>query len=255
MTEFAPGTPSWVDLASADPEAAESFYGELFGWSTSDPAPPELGGHRNFLHDGRVVGGLTPMGDVQAWTTYFSVAGADETAATIIAGGGQVLQAPADVGDLGRMAICTDPEGAVFGLWQPGRHRGAEKIDEPVSLCWNELNSRALYGAAAFYAATFGWRAQATPVGGELAYTVFELGGRGVAGGFTLGAEVPADVPAHWLTWFSVEDRDATLARLPELGGAVTGPPFEMPGVGHLAIAADPSGARFGLMQSDAPDG
>jgi len=255
MTDHAPGTPSWVDLATSDIDATIAFYGELFGWTVSDPGPPELGGYRNFLDGGRIVAGVSPMGEVPAWTTYFSVTSAQDTAETIATNGGRILVAPMDVGNLGRMSICADPEGAVFGLWEPGEHRGAEKIDDPVSLAWNELNSRALYGAATFYAAAFGWHAQDAPLRDDSVYTMFSLGGRGIAGGFTLPPDAPADVPAHWLTWFSVADCDATITRLEGLGGAPSGPAFDMPGVGRLAVVADPLGARFGLMQSETADG
>ena len=47
---FAPGTPSWVDLATPDVDAAEDFYGELFGWTTLAPGTiEETGGYRFFL--------------------------------------------------------------------------------------------------------------------------------------------------------------------------------------------------------------
>ncbi|HYT25105.1 MAG TPA: VOC family protein, partial [Actinomycetota bacterium] len=32
VKSYAPGTPSWVDLMTSDPEGARAFYGELFGW-------------------------------------------------------------------------------------------------------------------------------------------------------------------------------------------------------------------------------
>ena len=49
--------------------------------------------------------------------------------------------------DLGRMAVFTDPGGAVFGVWQPGSFVGAELVNEPGGIAWNELNTRDLAGA------------------------------------------------------------------------------------------------------------
>ena len=252
MTEYAPGTPSWVDLAAPDADAAIAFYGGLFGWGLTDPRP-EFGGYRNFLDDGRMVAGLSPMGEVAAWTTYVSVADADEVAARITAGGGAVMFAPMAVGDLGRMAICADPEGVVFGLWEPAAMRGAEKVNAPVSLCWNELNARDIGAVIPFYEAVFDWSAQEMPMGEDFAYTIFNLGERGVAGGFSLPAETPPEITPCWLTWFAVVDRDVSFARAQELGATVRVPPMEVPGVGKMAVLVDPLGAPFGILQGESP--
>jgi hypothetical protein len=93
------------------------------------------------------------------WNTYVWVADADETAGKVRAAGGQVVMEPGEVGDAGRMAVCADPAGAFFRLWQPGTHRGAAVVNEPVSLNFNNLLTRDLDGARAFYGAVFGWEA------------------------------------------------------------------------------------------------
>ena len=87
MPEYAPGTPSWVELSSPDTDASAAFYGALMGWSATEPGPAEeTGGYRMFQQDDQRVGGL--MGHMQegqptAWATYVSVADADETAAKV----------------------------------------------------------------------------------------------------------------------------------------------------------------------------
>jgi uncharacterized protein len=48
------------------------------------------------------------------WDTYIWVDSADETAARVREAGGRVVKEPFDVMDAGRMAVVTDPEGAVF---------------------------------------------------------------------------------------------------------------------------------------------
>ena len=91
MPEYAPGTPSWVDLSSPNPEASAAFYGEVMGWMATEPGPAEeTGGYRMFQQDGQNVGGL--MGHMQegqptVWSTYMSVTDADETAAKVKAAG------------------------------------------------------------------------------------------------------------------------------------------------------------------------
>ena len=64
-----------------------------------------------------------------------------------------------DVMDLGRMAVFADPTGAVFGVWQPKAFAGADLVNEPVSLVWNEVHTRDTDTDKAFYNSVFGWTA------------------------------------------------------------------------------------------------
>src|SRR5689334_1140036 len=108
MTEYAPGTPSWVELSCADTDAAADFYGKVMGWSASEPGPvEETGGYRMFQQGESRIAGL--MGHMQegqptAWSTYVSVADADATAAKAKAASGTLIVEPMDVMDIGRMA-------------------------------------------------------------------------------------------------------------------------------------------------------
>ncbi len=246
MTDFPPGTPSWIELASPELDSAVGFYEQLFGWTLTDPRP-DFGGYRNFLGDGQIVAGANPMGQAPVWTTYFSVASAEETAAKVAEHGGVVQFEAMDVGDLGRMAICADPQGAVLGLWEPGTLRGAERVRELGALCWNDLHTTDGATAARFYEAVLGWRAEDMSVGDER-YTVFNVGDQGVAG---LGQ---SDASPHWLVWFAVAGADDTVARAQELGASLEGGPFDVPTVGRTAVLADPQGARFGVLQAELPD-
>ena len=84
MPDYAPGTPSWIELGSPDTDAAAKFYGALMGWSATEPGPAETGGYRMFQQAGNNVGGLMEHmqeGQPTAWATYISVADAEETAA------------------------------------------------------------------------------------------------------------------------------------------------------------------------------
>src|SRR3954471_13961740 len=143
MPDYPPGTPSWVELSSPDTDASAAFYRELMGWTATEPgAVEETGGYRMFEQGGKTVAGL--MGHMQEgqptfWATYISVADADETAEKVKAAGGSVMVEPMDVMDLGRMAVYSDPAGAVFGVWQPKAFAGADLVNEPNALCWNEV--------------------------------------------------------------------------------------------------------------------
>ena len=245
FTDYAPGTPSWVDLGSPDVDASVRFYGELLGWDAMEAGPPEeTGGYRMFLKGGKPVAGVGPPmqeGQPPAWTTYVATADADAAAGAAREAGGQVFAPAFDVLDAGRMAILADPTGAVFGVWQAGRHRGAQLANEPGSFCWNELATRDMGAAKRFYAAVFGWDG----VTGEYAgapYTEFKLDGRTVAGG-----RETTDAPPRWGVAFAVENCDAATERATSLGGQVLFAPTTIP-AGRFAVLADPQGAMFTVL-------
>jgi predicted enzyme related to lactoylglutathione lyase len=251
MPEYAPGTPSWVDLGSPDVDASVAFYTGLFGWSASDPGPPETGGYRLFREGDKEVAGLGPLmmeGQPPAWLNYVSVANADETAAKAAEAGGTVHVAPMDVMDLGRMSVIADPTGAAFGIWQPGTHKGAALVNEPASLVWNELNTRDIEAPKPFYEAVFGWDADTAPMG-DVEYTTWQLGEKQIAGMIAMSEQVPDTVPAHWLAYFAVADTDATIEKAKELGGSLVFGPMDIP-VGRFAVLSDAHGAIFGVMAS-----
>src|SRR5689334_3435078 len=159
--EYPPGTPSWVDLSSPDPDASARFYGELFGWEAFSPpgTAEETGGYRVWLLDDKPVGGLAPLQEGPPhWTTYIATADADETKAKVEAAGGKTLVGVLDVMQAGRMALFTDgADGAIFGIWQPGQNRGAQVVNQPSALAMNELDTRDPDGAKRFYGEVFGW--------------------------------------------------------------------------------------------------
>ena len=185
IDQYTPGTPSWVDVTAKDVDASAAFYGALFGWEASEPGPvEETGGYRMFSMRGRTVAGLGPWregGPPPMWTTYITVADADATCAAATQAGGTVFMAPMDVLEAGRMAVIADPQGAVFAIWQPNLHPGAQIVNEPGSLVWNELAARDVSPEPAFYGAVFGWAADTQPMGGTQ-YTTWRLGDRPVGG-------------------------------------------------------------------------
>jgi predicted enzyme related to lactoylglutathione lyase len=253
MPEYPPGTPSWIELSSPDPDASAGFYHSLLGWEVTEPGPEESGGYRMFQQDGKNVAGL--MGHMQegqptAWATYVSVADADETAGRVQTAGGNVMLAPMDVMDLGRMAFFADPTGAAFGVWQPKAFAGADLVNEPGSLCWNEIRTRDAEADKRFYADVFGWTAGRPAFeGAPETYTVWELGGRPVGGMMQMSDELfPSEVPPHWSVCFAVADCDAVVSAARELGATIVAEPVDMP-IGRFAGMIDPQGASFTIMQ------
>jgi predicted enzyme related to lactoylglutathione lyase len=250
-TPWPSGTPCWVDLGVDDAAKARAFYGGLFGWDIQ-PGPPEAGGYAVGLLGGRPVAGIGPkMGPTDAstpnaWTTYLAADNLDDIAAKVTTAGGQVMAGPMDVMDVGRMAIAIDPAGAVFGIWQARTHTGVGLANEPGSLCWNENMSRDFDGNKAFYHAVFGYEYDDMSSDG-FSYATLKVGDAIVGGIGGLPAEVPADVPAHWSTYFAVADTDAAIGAVTRLGGSVVRPAWDSP-YGRMATVGDDQGAVFSLI-------
>ncbi|MDQ1711802.1 MAG: uncharacterized protein QOE45_1252 [Frankiaceae bacterium] len=247
--EYAPGTPSWVDLGTPDIPAATTFYGTLFGWRADEV--PGGGGYAMLSLDGRNVAALGPQQDPGPphWTTYISVEDADKTTELVQTAGGTVLAAPMDVFDAGRLAVYADPTGAAIAVWQPNTMKGADVTGVPGSYCWTELSTRDAEAAKKFYNDVFGWNAHAGSIDGN-PYTEFKVGEKSVAGMMPMGDDMPAEVPAHWMPYFEVADTDRTVTEATALGGGVTVPAMDIPTVGRFAILSDPQGAMFGVIAS-----
>jgi hypothetical protein len=247
-TSYEPGTPSWVDLASADLPASTAFYSSLFGWEAMDQGE-EAGHYHMFEKNGVPVAGAGPLmmeGQPAAWTTYISVTDADASVARVKEAGGMVFVEPMDVLEVGRMAVFADPTGAAAAVWQPRQHIGAGLVNEPGALAWNELNTRDVPGAKSFYAAVFGWEGETGDMGG-MQYTTWKLSGEDVGGMMTMPEEVPAEVPAHWLAYFGTADCDATVASATGSGATLFAGPIDIP-AGRFAVLGDPTGALFGVI-------
>ncbi|MFE9256698.1 VOC family protein [Streptomyces sp. NPDC006879] len=258
-TDYLNGSPCWVDLATPDTAGADTFYSGLFGWDFL-AGGPEVGGYGMFrLGQKTVAGGMAVAEDQgrPAWTLYFQSQDADATAEAVRAAGGGVLSEPMDVMDFGRMAIFTDPAGAPFATWQPGRTPGLDAVTEVATLCWTELYTPDTEEACRFYSAVFGWEAVRVPFAGGT-YTMVKPAGTtddAAFGGLVpVGADPVEDTRSpYWSPYFEVADCDRTAAQAELLGGKVRMPPVTMEDVGRFAKIADPYGARFAVITSTPP--
>jgi len=242
-TEYAPGTPCWVDLGSPDAKAAGAFYGGLFGWTAEMDPRPEAGGYGLFTLAGKNVAGLGPQQNPDMppfWAVYVSVADADETLAKAAAAGGTVIMGGMDVFDAGRMGVVRDAVGSFVSVWQPKEHIGAQLVNEPGTFAWNELATADLPAARDFYQSVFGWGLDPNASSDNAA--IFTVDGKMVCGAHAAGeGEFPA-----WSVWFAVEDCDRSAAQATELGGTILMPPNDMD-FGRGSVLADPQGAAFGI--------
>ncbi|MGR8007741.1 VOC family protein [Streptomyces hypolithicus] len=255
MTEAAtprqtPGAPCWVSLMVHGLTTTQDFYGALFGWEFR-PGPQQLGPYVRALLDGKEVAGIGQLPPDRhlpiAWTPYFATEDADVTADAVRSYGGTVGVGPLDAGNAGRMAIASDPAGAVFGIWQAGEHTGTALAGTPGTPVWNELVTRESATVGKFYAALFGYEAQAAADGPD--QLTLRLAGRPVASVRGVGRALPRDRGPHWMTYFEVEDPGASAGLVTELGGQVLVAPEERAG-GRAATVADPEGAVFTVVRT-----
>jgi predicted enzyme related to lactoylglutathione lyase len=247
-SQYAPGTFSWVDLATPDPDAAKSFYGALFGWRAEDLPMPDGGAYSMQRLDDRDVAAIAPQPQAQrdagvpaVWQSYVTVESADAAAARTAEIGGTVHAGPFDVMEAGRMAVIQDPQGAFFIVWEPHNHIGAGLVNAPGAFCWNELAAADLDTAPDFYGQLFGWQVEPFD-GGPMRYLTIK-NGSATNGGMR---EKQPQEPPYWLVYFAVDDVDASVARIGELGGSTIAGPFEM-AMARMAVVADPQGAVFAL--------
>ena len=249
-TAYAPGTFCWVELTTSDQDAAKSFYGALLGWRADDRPVGDGGYVYSMMQvDGQTVAAIATQPDQQReagvpplWNSYVSVADADAAAARAAELGATVHAPPFDVMDVGRMAVIQDPQGAFFEIWQPREHFGASLVNAPGALVWNELASPDLEASSAFYGALFGWRI-APFEGSPEPYLSIKVGEANNGG---IRPNQQPGPPPHWLVYFGVEDLDAALARVPELGGSVHAGPIDIQ-IAKIAVVGDPQGAIFAL--------
>jgi predicted enzyme related to lactoylglutathione lyase len=227
---------------------AREFYSDVLSW-TVQPGGLESGGYSVAELNGRGVAGVGPkMGAPEAptmWMTYLATSDANATAAKIKGAGGQLVTAPMDVMDVGRMAVAVDPAGAVFGVWQARAFPGAQIVNEPGAMYWNEQMSLDFEGSKAFYAAVFGY--EYADRSGDFSYAILKVDGRVVGGIGGLHAGVPADTPAGWRLYFGAADTDASVARVQANGGSVIREPIDHP-YGRMSTVADDQGALFSLL-------
>jgi uncharacterized protein len=249
-TQYTPGTFSWTDLTTTDQEAAKSFYGALFGWQTEDIPAGEGVVYTMASLEGKPVAAISPQPQQQReagvppmWNSYITVDSADQ-ALERAQGLGATVHAPAfDVFDAGRMGVVQDPQGAFFEVWEPKEHIGAHLVNGPGLLSWNELASPDPDGSGGFYSELFGWSVE--PVEGmPMQYLIVKNRDGHTNGGIRAAAE---QEPCYWLAYFGIDDIDACVAKVGELGGNTLMEPMEIGGGNRIAAAQDPQGAAFAL--------
>jgi predicted enzyme related to lactoylglutathione lyase len=248
-TQYTPGTFSWADLATTDPDAAKTFYSGLFGWQAEDMPVPGDGYYSMQRLDGKDVAAIAPQPQAQrdagvppVWQSYVTVESADAAAQRAGELGATVHAPPFDVMDVGRMAVIQDPQGAFFMVWQPKRHFGAALVNAPGALVWNELSTPDLDASTTFYSGLFGWEV-APFEGSPEPYMSIKNGASNNGGMRPLS---PPGMPPNWLVYFGVDDVEAALAKVEELGGSKVAGPIDIQ-IAKIGVVQDPQGATFAI--------
>lgn len=247
------GSPVWIDLGTTDQDASRNFYRDLFGWNFTSTGP-DFGGYE-MVDVGVPVGGLGPNmnadGEIDAtmpvwWTVYLKVEDIEAALDAVEANGGTVYVPPMAIGDMGRMAIAAAPSGAAFGLWETGTFDGFDVDGRPGTGVWFETLTKDFDADAAFYSAVLGW--ENALMEGEGRYATNHPGDGATAGLCEAGAWLPEGVPSYWRVYFGVEDTDASVERIKELGGSLLDGPIDSP-FGRVATVADSLGGAFQIIQ------
>ncbi|NJN22653.1 MAG: VOC family protein [Leptolyngbya sp. RL_3_1] len=253
------GVFSWVDLVTTDPEAAKTFYSQLFDWRFEDiPVPDSPPYCMAFKGDRRVSALFAMPESMQSqhipshWQSYINVTDLAATVELCKSHGGEVLEAAFDVMGAGQMAVVKDPTGAVVNLWQAKTHIGAELVNEVNTYCWAELQTRGANRAVPFYESVFGWEMEIE--GKPPYYITGKVKGHLNCGIFDMdNANLPAEIPPKWAVYFNVADLDASLQKLEALGGKALMEPVVIE-PGRFTTIMDPQGAVLTIMELKDPD-
>jgi predicted enzyme related to lactoylglutathione lyase len=255
-TKYTPGTFSWVDLATPDPEGAKAFYAGLFGWEGEDFPVGDGAIYSMQRVGGKDVCAIATQPQQQReagvpplWNSYVSVESADAAVERATELGGSAHAPAFDVMEAGRMAVLQDPQGAFFMVWEARDHIGAGLVNAPSAFVWNELHTPDLDGAQAFYGGLFGWgfapfEDSPDPYFG---ITVGEAANGGITSGMQPGT------PPHWLVYFATEEIDSGLAKATELGGTLLVGPIDI-GIAKFGVVQDPQGAIFAIYAGQLTD-
>lgn len=113
------GHVGWHELLTIDWERAFAFYREIFGWQKAAADAGPTGTYLQFSAEGQTIGGMfnkPATAPASFWLYYFNVADIGAALDRVRAGRGKILEGPNDIPGGGRVARCTDPQGAMFAL-------------------------------------------------------------------------------------------------------------------------------------------
>ncbi len=240
----------WFDLLTDDVPGVARFYRGLFGWEFATSSDDST--YTVILHRGTPIGGVVYTDrlaqDVKTsqWLSSISVPDIEEAVELVRSSGGVVYAKPRDLPERGRVAVVTDPQGALVAFV---RADGGDPPDREPALgdwLWSELWTTDADAAMSFYESLVGYRREAFDAGVSRPYHLLLAGDRARAGVM----EIPFDgVRPNWLTYVRVEDPVAIAGRVEALGGTVLIPVRDDIRGGSVALIADPSGGVLAVQR------
>ena len=244
----------WCELMTTDPAAATEFYRAVIGWGAADAGLPDRQ-YTILSAGGTPACGLMELpqaardgGGRPGWTGYIGADDVDAAAARVKGAGGAIHHAAEDIPGVGRFAVVSDPQGAIFALFRALQTGQAppEAGSTPGRVGWHELRAADQEAAFAFYAGEFGWtKAEAIDMGAMGTYQLFATGGAPVGGMMTRSDSMP---PPSWLYYFNVDSAEMAATRVRDAGGQVLNGPHQVPGGSWIVHCLDPQDGMFAVV-------
>lgn len=120
---------------------------------------------------------------------------------------------------------------------------------------WTDLSAKDLDSQSEFYEGLFGWTHEDSPMPDGSTYRMFHLDGRIVGGASQMNPQMASQgVPSMWNVYIAVDDVDAEVDRVVQLGGKVIVPPIDVMQRGRMAGVQDPTGGLVFLWHTNSPD-
>jgi predicted enzyme related to lactoylglutathione lyase len=252
---FPTGRFVWHECLTADEEGAKDFYAAVTGW-TSDVWDGGEAPYTMWMNGERPIGGIMKLPDEAVaagapphWLGYVATPDIEATVERALGLGAQLMAGIMEIPQVGRMAVLSDPQGAVFAVYTPeGDPPGKDGPPGDRDISWNELATSDLEAGFKFYEALFGWEKKDSMDMGEAG--TYQMYGRPgepfpLGGMYLKPPEMPA--PPNWLYYVTVPNIHAAVETVRAWGGKVMNGPMEVPGGDQVAQCMDPQGAAFAL--------
>ena len=246
-----------------DVAGAKAFYDEVVGWriDADGTSMPNGSEYRMIVRsDGGMAGGLLTISEDMAshgtrpmWIGYIHHPDVDQAAEAIETAGGAVHMPPMDMEGVGRMAMVSDPQGALFYVMKPtppadnpDATSDVFSVDQPQHVRWNELWASDQDAAIELYTRLFGWTQQGEMEMGPYGkYKFIQNDGVGIG---AVGWARPEGDGSRWSFAIGVDDIDRAIAAAKKHGGSLSGEPQQVPGGEYSLHCTDPQGAGFALV-------
>ena len=240
----------WHELLTTDTAAAAAFYPKVLPWRT---APSSMPGYTIWMAGQTQIGGLMALpaeagATPPHWLVYVGTPNVDATCSQAQGLGARIVKAPADIPNVGRFAVLTDPQGATFALFTPGAGPPPGAPPAQGGFSWHELATTDVAAALRFYGQLFGWtKGPGHDMGAMGVYQIFQHGGDQVGG--IVNVQGPSTAPS-WLRYVNVAEASRAVAAAKAGGGRLLHGPMEVPGGSWIAMMMDPQGGAFAVQEA-----